>query len=600
MKKLLSLFTFISFCVGSSWAQTTTTIGTGTTPSSNFGPINRVTASSPDDNSKYNYLYKTSELSNAGIPAGVLITKLGWYKQNASSTLGNAKFSIWMKNSSATDQPASITWGDVKIGATLKYTSTTQQISDPAGWIEFTLSSPFIYTGGSIEIGSDWDISAVIGNPTTSNFYWSNTGSLGFNATIGWADMADNFDAAILTNVVYGGTWRPNIQITYITQGPPTITNLGSNSGCAGTSLTIYGTNFFSATAVTVGGTAATIIGNNDTTLTVTLGNGTTGQVVVASPNGTASSTGNFTVLTAPAPSGNIISNSPQCSGTGITFTKGSCPTGTCYWVSSPIGTETTNSSATYITPSAIGDYFVWVRAYNGTCWSSAVSDTGSIFAVPTAPLVGSIIQPSCIVPTGSVYLWGLPPTGNWTLTRMPGSVTSSGSGNYITISGLMPGVYTYTVNIAPSCTSPISSNVPIYTTTSQPAPTIGTITQPTCTTATGSVILWGLPTNGLWTLTRSPGNIVSTGNTANTTITGLTPGTYTFIVTDTLGCTSVPSANVVINPQPTIPPTPVISLNGSTLHSNASFGNQWYYQSGLINGADRRASSRERVSSHV
>lgn len=79
-------------------------------------------------------------------------------------------------------------------------------------------------------------------------------------------------------------------------------------------------------------------------------------------------------------------------------------------------------------------------------------------------------------------------------------------------------------------------------------APTVGTITQPTCTTATGSVVLSGLPA-GNWTI--NPGAI--TGTVTSTTISGLAAGTYTYTVTNSSGCTSVASANVVINPQPTI-----------------------------------------------
>lgn len=36
-------------------------------------------------------------------------------------------------------------------------------------------------------------------------------------------------------------------------------------------------------------------------------------------------------------------------------------------------------------------------------------------------------------------------------------------------------------------------------------SPTVGTITQPTCSVATGSVVLEGLPATGTWTLTRNP-----------------------------------------------------------------------------------------------
>ncbi|NDP27512.1 MAG: T9SS type A sorting domain-containing protein [Flavobacterium sp.] len=61
-------------------------------------------------------------------------------------------------------------------------------------------------------------------------------------------------------------------------------------------------------------------------------------------------------------------------------------------------------------------------------------------------------------------------------------------------------------------------------------APTIGTITQPTCSTATASVVLNGLP-SGFWELTRTPGSVVTTGTGISTTISGLAAGTYTYSV---------------------------------------------------------------------
>ena len=80
---------------------------------------------------------------------------------------------------------------------------------------------------------------------------------------------------------------------------------------------------------------------------------------------------------------GAITSSSPQCAGTGITFTKGDCPEGTCYWVSSVFGTETSNSDPTFTTVTSVGNYNVWVRAFNGTCWSDAVTATGNVNASP-------------------------------------------------------------------------------------------------------------------------------------------------------------------------------------------------------------------------
>jgi hypothetical protein len=99
-------------------------------------------------------------------------------------------------------------------------------------------------------------------------------------------------------------------------------------------------------------------------------------------------------------------------------------------------------------------------------------------------------------------------------------------------------------------------------------------------------VTLENLPETGSWTLTQYPEGVHATGTGTSTAISALAPGTYTFSVTNASGCTSDVSANVVINAQPQLP-TPVIALlNGSVLHSDATAGNQWYNQEGLINGA--------------
>ncbi|MDO5608366.1 MAG: hypothetical protein Q4G08_07930, partial [Capnocytophaga sp.] len=76
--------------------------------------------------------------------------------------------------------------------------------------------------------------------------------------------------------------------------------------------------------------------------------------------------------------------------------------------------------------------------------------------------------------------------------------------------------------------------------------PTIGTITQPTCTTPTGSVVLSDLPA-GNWTITYGTSS-VATGTGSSTTISDLVHGTsYQFTVENANGCKSVASNAVVI-----------------------------------------------------
>jgi hypothetical protein len=170
----------------------------------------------------------------------------------------------------------------------------------------------------------------------------------------------------------------------------------------------------------------------------------------------------------------------------------------------------------------------------------------------PTAPTVGTVTQPTCALATGSVILNGLPATGTWTLN--PGNI--SGNGTSYIISNLSAGTYAYTVTNSSGCVSPASANVVITAQPSSPtAPTVGTITQPTCAIATGSVILNGLPASGTWTL--NPGNI--SGNGTSYTISNLSAGTYTYTVTNSSGCVSTASANVVITAQPSSPTAPTV-----------------------------------------
>ena len=197
----------------------------------------------------------------------------------------------------------------------------------------------------------------------------------------------------------------------------------------------------------------------------------------------------------------------------------------------------------------------------------------------PAPPLIGIITQPSCSVPTGSVVLNGLP-TYEWTLVRNPGGVSITSVGTSRTITGLNPGTYTFTVTNSTGCISQPTGNVVIIAAPASPAaPVVGTVTQPTCTVTTGSVILNGLPSTGTWTLTRSPGGTTITGTGTSRTTTGLSAGTYTFTVKNSEGCSSVASGNIVINLQPSTPTPPVI---GSITHPTCSLATGSVVLSGL------------------
>jgi gliding motility-associated-like protein len=192
-------------------------------------------------------------------------------------------------------------------------------------------------------------------------------------------------------------------------------------------------------------------------------------------------------------------------------------------------------------------------------CKAAKATYSLSVLANLSAPVIDGIIQPTCTLSTGSIQLSGLPSSG-WTVTVNPLGLILEGTGNTTTISILPAGTYTFTVAVSSGCAS--SESVPAVINDqpgSPPPPLPGSITAPTCTTATGSVTLGNLPSPGSWILTQYPGTIQTTGTGTSAVVSGLPPGLYNFSVTNSAGCVSELSGNVIIPGQPSLPATPVI-----------------------------------------
>ena len=84
-------------------------------------------------------------------------------------------------------------------------------------------------------------------------------------------------------------------------------------------------------------------------------------------------------------------------------------------------------------------------------------------------------------------------------------------------------------------------------------APVAGTITQPTCTEATGSFTIVNFDATSTYTFTPSGPTVDGSG-----VVTLAAGATYTFTETNAAGCISPASADVVIVAQPATPSAPV------------------------------------------
>ncbi|MFT3981992.1 MAG: T9SS type A sorting domain-containing protein [Ferruginibacter sp.] len=172
----------------------------------------------------------------------------------------------------------------------------------------------------------------------------------------------------------------------------------------------------------------------------------------------------------------------------------------------------------------------------------------------PSAPIVGSVIQPDCSIATGSVTLSNLP-SGNWTI--QPGTV--SGNTGSTTLSNLAPGSYSFTVTNTAGCTSAAVATVTINTVPGAPdAPSVN-ISQPTCTVPTGSAVITSAVTNFTFSLDGAVYGSYPSGG-----YNGLTPGTHTLTAQNTAGCFS-PVTSFSINVQPVSPPAPTVNVEHPT-----------------------------------
>jgi hypothetical protein len=283
------------------YSQTVVTIGTGALTSYLYGPIYRSSATSNFIYSRYAYLYTETEL---GIPCNSTITKVEWYLTSGTINANNT-FNVLMFNSSSQTLTSGSTWGTLTSGATSVYSSTTQAFTPAASWLSFTLSTPFTYTGGSLQIFTD-HVKSGTASAACLFPYTASTGK-----AIGVASNTALTNSSTLTTT-YGGN-RPNIRITYTTSAcagtpSPGNTQASSTSVCYGggtTNLSLQ--NCTSGSGVTYqwqsssnGGTWANISGATNSTYSATVTSSTYYRCAVTCSGNTGFSNSQLITVSSP------------------------------------------------------------------------------------------------------------------------------------------------------------------------------------------------------------------------------------------------------------------------------------------------------------
>lgn len=399
----------------------------------------------------------------------------------------------------------------------------------------------------------------ILINPTTGNI--TNVTAANSTAFTGVA-LGDY----VMYAVTYDNTMFPTPTITVGT-------NISTLTGCTSFSdalLTKVCCPTIAAPSVTItqptcGVTTGSIAVTNPTSgVTYSFDNGATFQVAATKSNLTASTTyqvitkenGNGCLSTATPSVIDAVLNVPNAPTTSVLHPACGATTGTITVTNPTSGVTysfdngTTFQAAATSNALSSGTYSVKVKDNSSNCVSQATpSVLNAILAVPSAP-TATVAQPNCSTATGTITI----------TTSITGLECSFDNGvsyqTAATSSPLASGTYSVLVrNTSNGCASPNISKTINPQPVSPSLPTVS-VTQPTCTNATGTLTI---------TQPTDVGMTYSIDGTTYTNTTGIfnnvASGTYNVSAKSAVGCISA-IANATIN---VIIPAPTVTITQPT-----------------------------------
>jgi hypothetical protein len=368
----------------------------------------------------------------------------------------------------------------------------------------------------------------------------------------------------------------------------PTITAFSPVNATTGATITITGTNFTNASAVSFGGSdAASFTVVNATTITAVLGGGASGYVKVITPGGEATKVG-FTAIT--SSTSTITAFSPVNAGVGKTITI----TGTGF-----TGATAVNFGGTAAASFTIAsDVSITAVVANGTSGTVTVNTPGGLalksgfIFIPTPTITAGSATTFCT--GGTVTLTSNAASGNQWYKDGVAIAGASASSYAVTTAG------SYTVIVSLGDGKSAESTATVVTTSTGNTATLtsaaGSNAQIKCintaivnitysTTGATSASFSGLPAGvtGSWA-----------SNSASISGTPSVSGSFNYSISFTGGCpiAGSTSGSLTILATPTAPSitSSAVSFclgNSATLTSNTASGNNWYKDGVAISGAN-------------
>ncbi|WPO79903.1 T9SS sorting signal type C domain-containing protein [Flavobacterium sp. KACC 22761] len=392
-------------------------------------------------------------------------------------------------------------------------------------------------------------------NATSYTWSVSGTGNtISGTGTAGTVTWASGFSGTATVSVVANGCNGPSASASTIVTVTPTVglpsAPSGSSTVCQGSSPTAYTTLATNATSYTwsVSGTGNTISGTG-TIGTVTWASGFSGtatvSVVANGCNGPSASASTIVTVT---PTVGL----PSAPSGSSTICQGSSPTAyTTLATNATSYTWSVSGTGNTISGTGTAGTVTWASGFSGTATVSVVANgcngpsalvTSAITVTPTptvSPITGgaSTVCTTLTTPAFTNATSG----GSWSIVNGTGTATINGSG-VVTAGNAGDVTVVYTVTSG-GCSNTATTTLTIKP--NYPAPTVGTITRPLCSTNGGSVTLGGLPASGNLFIDNGSTVVSRTFTSSTPTIGQLQPGTYKFALDN--GCTATYSAPVVI-----------------------------------------------------
>jgi len=204
--------------------------GTGTTATASAPPIYRASETSTTDVAVYQMLYTAADLGN--MASGSIIRGLSFNKSGYGESKGNDILKVFLRNlpiTTTTYTNLSSTYGAETTGATLVLDTNTFRVPPTDGWFEtgeFPIATPFVYTGGSLDVIVEYNCLATTPHPTTYSFsFLHNTAvTTEYRGRSFSGTAVPTATSALTINGLNSGTRRPHMRIHHQPGNVPAIT----------------------------------------------------------------------------------------------------------------------------------------------------------------------------------------------------------------------------------------------------------------------------------------------------------------------------------------------------------------------------------------